>query len=135
MQFTNDRVSVYALPESQLTSDYPVDIGTRYRDASLIELPGGEAWVFDYGVVVFWGIDEDERLSLLHRLKIQSELLAGGAWKRVRRHVVATTPPGRRGRSPQPRRQGCHRSVSRHWPLAACSKVDARMVHWRAAGR
>ena len=77
MQFTNDRVSVYALPESQLTSEYPVDIGTRYRDASLIELPGGEAWVFDYGVVVFWGIDEDERLSLLHRLKIQSELLAG----------------------------------------------------------
>ena len=77
MQFSNDRVSVYALAESELTSDYAIDIGTRYRDASLIELPGGEAWVFDYGVMVFWGIDEDERLSLIHRIKIQSELLAG----------------------------------------------------------
>ena len=90
MQFSNDRVSVYALAESELTSDYAIDIGTRYRDASLIELPGGEAWVFDYGVIVFWGVDEDERLSLLHRLKIQSDVIAGDHQEHFRFSVDGT---------------------------------------------
>ncbi|WP_137167374.1 RMD1 family protein [Salinimonas lutimaris] len=77
MHFSNDRVSVFLLPEpDMIETEFSIDIGTRYRDAILLGLPGGEAWVFDYGVIVFWGIDEDERLSLLHRLKFAGDILA-----------------------------------------------------------
>lgn len=76
MAFSNNRVSVYSLSQNELLIDSAIDIGTRYRDALLLMMPGGEAWIFDYGVIVFWGIDEDERVSLLHRIKIQSEVLA-----------------------------------------------------------
>lgn len=38
---------------------------SRYRDAAHIELPVGEAWLFDYGVVVFWGVAEEQRKQLL----------------------------------------------------------------------
>lgn len=77
MHFSNDRVSVFLLPEPDIIeTEFSIDIGTRYRDAILLDLPGGEAWVFDYGVIVFWGIDEDERLSLLHRLKFTGDILA-----------------------------------------------------------
>ncbi|MEW9798471.1 RMD1 family protein [Alteromonas sp. CYL-A6] len=77
MTFCNDRVSVYSLPDADTVFESPPEMGTRYRDAMLLALPGGEAWLFDYGVVVFWGIDEDERLSLLHRLKLGADVLAG----------------------------------------------------------
>lgn len=77
MPFSNDRVSVIALPQSSNEVDLSIETGTRYRDAVLLNIPGGEAWVFDYGVLVFWGIDEDERLSLLHRLKISGDVLSG----------------------------------------------------------
>ncbi|MCP5161250.1 MAG: RMD1 family protein [Hahellaceae bacterium] len=42
--------------------------GSRYRDAIHADLDGGEAWIFNYGVVVFWGVKEDERQMLLSRL-------------------------------------------------------------------
>lgn len=78
MRFSNDRVSVYSLEQDhELTPEFSIDTGTRYRDAVLMDIPGGEAWIFDYGVIVFWGIDENERLSLLHRLKIGQDVLVG----------------------------------------------------------
>lgn len=40
----------------------------RYRDTWHIELEGGEAWVFNYGAVIFWGVSENERQSFLARL-------------------------------------------------------------------
>jgi uncharacterized Rmd1/YagE family protein len=75
MTFSNDRLTAINLrdvfpvstEEQILLSN---ERGVRYRDAVLISLPGGEAWVFDYGVVVFWAVDEDERQALLHRLRV-----------------------------------------------------------------
>lgn len=75
MPFSNDRLSAYNLgdeyqetyKESEALSD---ERGVRYRDAVHITLPSGEAWVFDYGVVVFWAVDENERQAFLTRLNI-----------------------------------------------------------------
>ena len=41
---------------------------TRYRDAFLIELKQGEAWLFDYGSLVCWNAAEAERNGLYDRL-------------------------------------------------------------------
>lgn len=80
MTFCDNRISAInlrdALPvsaeEQALLSN---ERGVRYRDAVLITLRGGEAWVFDYGVVVFWAVNDDERLGLLQRLRV-NEILA-----------------------------------------------------------
>ena len=75
MTFSNNRLSAINLRDVHPVSTEEQVLlsnerGVRYRDAVLITLPGGEAWVFDYGVVVFWAVGEDERLSLLQRLRI-----------------------------------------------------------------
>lgn len=41
---------------------------TRYRDAYHIVLPIGEAWVFNYGVVVCWNIEDTQRKALCNEL-------------------------------------------------------------------
>lgn len=41
----------------------------RYRDAYLIAFNQGEAWVFDYGVLVTWGVGYDQRMSLLEAIE------------------------------------------------------------------
>lgn len=74
MAFSNDRVSAINLGDIFLTSPEEQDLinnerGVRYRDAVHISLPSGELWVFDYGVVVFWGVDEGERQALFNRLQ------------------------------------------------------------------
>jgi len=40
----------------------------RYRDAYGIKSLSGESWLFDYGVLVSWGVSEDERQQLVARL-------------------------------------------------------------------
>lgn len=75
MPFSNDRLSVYAMPNNVVLSPETIDTGTRYRDAVILNIPGGETWLFDYGVLIFWGIDEDERLALIHRLQINGDVL------------------------------------------------------------
>jgi uncharacterized Rmd1/YagE family protein len=75
MTFCNDRLSAINLRDEFPVSSEEQNLlsnerGVRYRDAVLISLPGGEAWVFDYGVVVFWAVEEDKRLDLLQRLRV-----------------------------------------------------------------
>lgn len=41
----------------------------RYRDAYLMPLPQGEAWFFDYGVLVSWNVAEDARQKLINNLR------------------------------------------------------------------
>ncbi len=41
---------------------------TAYRQVLNIEWKQGDVFIFDYGVVVFWGIEAADRLSLLQRL-------------------------------------------------------------------
>lgn len=81
MSFSNNRLS--AINFGDVYSEHPEETsllsnerGVRYRDAVYIELPSGEAWVFDYGVIIFWAVDEDERTALLHRLHLEADSLS-----------------------------------------------------------
>ena len=75
--FSNNRLSAISLPFADEEIPTPTDAGTRYRDAVQLDVAGGEAWWFDYGVIVFWGGDEDERIALLHRLGFSADALSG----------------------------------------------------------
>lgn len=80
MTFSNNRLSAFNMGETFVTAIDEQNLlhnerGVRYRDAVQIVLPDGEVWLFDYGVVVFWGVDEDERQALLHRLQIDDSML------------------------------------------------------------
>lgn len=75
MAFNNDRLSAISFGDLYLAEPVEPELlsnerGVRYRDAVHINLPSGEAWMFDYGVIVFWAVDEDERQALLHRLHL-----------------------------------------------------------------
>lgn len=41
----------------------------RYRDAYYVKSVQGEAWLFEYGILVSWNMTEDSRLALCHDLK------------------------------------------------------------------
>lgn len=77
MPFSNDRVSAFIIPDFAISHDLMASLGSRYRDAVQIDVFGGEAWLFEYGVIVFWGVDEDEKLALLHRLQVSEGVLTG----------------------------------------------------------
>ena len=72
-KFANDLVESVALAR-QFDTDLlhaelqPGYTSTQYRDAFHIELDAGEAWLFDYGVVIFWGADETSKATLLATL-------------------------------------------------------------------
>ncbi len=74
MKFCSNRTGVVSLGDhfdaeqlqTYLQENYRA---VRYRDAFQVTLDGGEAWVFSYGCVVFWGVGEDDRQSLLTRLQ------------------------------------------------------------------
>ncbi|GAA5142933.1 RMD1 family protein [Thalassotalea piscium] len=71
--FSHDRLSIYNFGDDFLSESSSIDKkllenGIRHRDAVQIIVPTGEYWLFDYGVVVFWGVDEDERQALIHRI-------------------------------------------------------------------
>ena len=42
---------------------------THYRDVLHIEVGHGEFWLFDYGVLVCWGVQEEDKQSFLNRLE------------------------------------------------------------------
>jgi len=58
------RFDVPALSEELLGSMRAV----RYRDIISIELPRGEAVIFPFGAMVFWGATEDDREALVKKL-------------------------------------------------------------------
>jgi len=45
----------------------------RYRDIISIELPHGEAVIFPFGAMVFWGVTEDDREALVKKLASLTE--------------------------------------------------------------
>lgn len=73
-EFHHDKIDTLVLghafrqPETQdmLFEQYR---STRYRDVFRVELSEGEAWVFDYGAVILWGVSEDTKQNFLGRLK------------------------------------------------------------------
>lgn len=76
MAFSNDRLSALNLGDVFLDTPGEQDLldnvrGVRYRDAMHISLPGGEVWVFDYGVIVFWAVNEGERQAFLSSLHLE----------------------------------------------------------------
>ncbi|XQW83410.1 RMD1 family protein [Thalassotalea piscium] len=73
ISFNNDRLSIYNFGDDFLSNKSNIDKtllsqGTRYRDAVNIVVPTGEYWVFDYGVIVFWGVDEQDRQILIQKI-------------------------------------------------------------------
>ncbi|WP_372779969.1 RMD1 family protein [Litorivivens sp.] len=73
MSFSNSRLSVLNLGDQFRTADLEADIleyyqAKRIRDAYQIPGKTGEAWVFNYGVAVFWGCDDDEQQDILKRI-------------------------------------------------------------------
>ncbi len=74
MTFSNDKIDTVVLGrhfepldlQGLLNNKYKT---TRYKEVSLIELPEGEIWLFDYGVVIFWGVEESKRSDLIVELK------------------------------------------------------------------
>lgn len=93
MSFSNDRVSAINLGDATLTSSdvsalLTSERGVRYQDAVHIDLPGGEVWIFDYGVLVFWAVDEDERQALLHRLQLDDGSIEGARDEHFRFHTT-----------------------------------------------
>lgn len=81
MEFSSNRVGVISLgndfPENALETCLQEHYRTaRFRDAYQVSLADGEIWLFDYGIVVFWGVSEDQRQALLARLR---PLLSDGA--------------------------------------------------------
>ena len=41
----------------------------KYRDAYLLSSLQGEVWLFNYAVLVCWGVDENDRVQLINELK------------------------------------------------------------------
>ncbi len=72
--FSNNSVRAIALCNSfkslpELNDLLSKSRSVRYRDAVRAEIQGGEAWVFDYGVVVFWGVGDNERQAFVRQLE------------------------------------------------------------------
>lgn len=44
------------------------NIGEKWEEAVASDMPIGEVFCFDYGVVVFWGLDEEDEKSILNEL-------------------------------------------------------------------
>ena len=91
MHISNDRVSAFIIPDFDMPAEQFASLGSQYRDAVQIDVFGGEAWLFDYGVVVFWGVDEDEKLALLHRLKLNDAVLGGEHQEHLRFAIEGDT--------------------------------------------
>lgn len=76
MKFENNRLSTINVGDTLFTTEVtPLlneERGVRFNDAVYVELPSGEVWFFDYGIVVFWGVEEDERKALLNRLRLDA---------------------------------------------------------------
>jgi uncharacterized Rmd1/YagE family protein len=71
--FSHDRLSIYNIGDTFssdeiLMDKLSIERGVRFRDAVQISTPTGEYWIFDYGIVVFWGIKEDERQALINQI-------------------------------------------------------------------
>lgn len=74
MTFSHDRIGVSAVGRKFETAAMDNALSqsfrtVRYRDALQVDMEGGEAWLFDYGIVAFWGVDDTHRKRLLDRLK------------------------------------------------------------------
>lgn len=77
--FDNNSIASYVLASQFLANDTPNFLlknfrAARYRDATHVDFSNndvgnGEAWVFDYGVVIFWGVPEHHKQDLLQRLE------------------------------------------------------------------
>lgn len=59
------RFSMPRLVEELLSSARAV----RHREVVVLDLPHGEAMIFSFGAVVFWGVDDDDRRALIQKLK------------------------------------------------------------------
>ncbi|MFT4919597.1 MAG: putative Rmd1/YagE family protein [Zhongshania aliphaticivorans] len=73
MPFCNSTISVinlgdaFQIPELESAALAPYEF-TRYRDAYHVPTASGEAWLFQYGIVVFWAVSDDDQQLLIKRV-------------------------------------------------------------------
>jgi uncharacterized Rmd1/YagE family protein len=84
MNFSTDRLSTIMFKEHTLTPQVTEQLlcherGVRYNDAIHITFKTGEAWLFDYGVAVFWAVELEERKEFFYRLSFDEQSFAFNA--------------------------------------------------------
>lgn len=78
LQFVTDKVSVFNVgddfcADTEASITYDLDAQRRFRDAVYCHLDRGEYWVFDYGVIVFWGAADADIKRLIAKFVSISE--------------------------------------------------------------
>jgi uncharacterized Rmd1/YagE family protein len=90
--FHHDRIDTLVLgrqfrqPETQefVLENYR---STRHRDVLHLDLGDGEAWLFDYGALILWGVSEAGKQSLISRLQdLVEDPLKKAEYERYRFH-------------------------------------------------
>ena len=74
ISFAHDRIDTLVLGRKFVSPDTQKFVlehyrGARFRDALRIELAVGEAWLFDYGPLVLWGVSEEDKQRLRNQLQ------------------------------------------------------------------
>lgn len=74
IQFHHDRIETLVLGrlfKRPATQDFVLGNyrSAKFRDVLRLELADGEAWLFDYGALILWGVSEEGKQSLLGRLQ------------------------------------------------------------------
>lgn len=87
MRFAHNKVSVFNVGDQFLSDSGLLDglqnaVNARYRDAIHCTASEGEYWVFDYGIVVFWGVPEPE----IQRLVVGFEKRSDGTIEKIEEH-------------------------------------------------
>jgi len=74
IEFSHDRIESMVISRHFSVAELQTFLfdnynATRYRDAFHVKFKIGECWVFDYGVVIFWGVDQDNKNNFLDKIK------------------------------------------------------------------
>lgn len=74
LTFAHDRIDTLVLGRKFVSPDTQQFVlehyrGARYRDALRIDLSVGEAWLFDYGPLIMWGVSEEDKQRLRNQLR------------------------------------------------------------------
>lgn len=65
----------------------------RYRDAYYLKQPEGEAWMFDYGVLVGWDLSENDRQKLCFDIGDAIEIPTSGSVTEIYSYSIDTGKP------------------------------------------
>lgn len=73
-EFHHDRIDTLTLGrlfKQPATQEFVLENyrSSKFKDVLRLELGDGEAWLFDYGALILWGVSEESKQSLIGRLQ------------------------------------------------------------------